>query len=61
MITPEQFTKIQQQMGLSDKKMAEFLGIKDRSTIHRYRTGKREIPGTVIKILELARRLAEDK
>ena len=52
-MTSEKFAQIQQQKGLSDKKMAKFLGLKSRVTVYRYRTGKLEIPEFIEVILTL--------
>ena len=53
-MTPEQFKQIRKSKGLSCQKMANLLGLKAGRTVARYESGEIEIPGTVIRILELS-------
>ncbi len=53
-MTPQQFKQIRKTKGLGCQKMAKFLGLKAGRTVERYESGQIEIPGTIIRILELS-------
>lgn len=52
-MTPEQFKQIRKNKGLSQHKMAEFLGLNYR-TVQRFEAGERDIPKYVVIILKLS-------
>jgi transcriptional regulator with XRE-family HTH domain len=56
-MTPQEFKQIRKTKGLSCQKMANLLGLKAGRTVERYESGEIEIPGTIIKGLELIEQL----
>jgi len=52
-MTPADFNRIRQTKGLSIAQIARILGIADRSTVHRWATGERNISGPASVVLEM--------
>jgi transcriptional regulator with XRE-family HTH domain len=53
---PADFNRIRQAKGLSIAQMARILRIADRSTVHRWATGERNISGPASILLEMLER-----
>lgn len=49
-MTPEEFAKLQARLGLTNRAMAERLGVDERS-VERYRQGTRQIRGPALVLL----------
>jgi len=56
-MTPDEFRAMRLKRGLSQKGMAKFLGLKSDRAVRYYESGKREISGPVIRVIELNRLL----
>lgn len=52
-MTPAEFNRIRQSKGLSIAQVARILRIGDRSTVHRWATGERNISGPASILLEM--------
>ena len=48
----EEFKKVREDLGLSQQKMAEFIGIKDGRSIRRYEKGDWPIPQKTVDLLK---------
>jgi transcriptional regulator with XRE-family HTH domain len=55
-MTPAEFNHIRQGKGLSIAQVARILRIADRSTVHRWATGERNISGPASILLEMLER-----
>lgn len=53
-MTPQEFKAIRIQMKLTQSQMAEWLKLSDGRVIRSWESGQYQIPGSVIKCLELA-------
>lgn len=50
-MTPQEFKNLRKNLGLSQRKMGEALGIKNYRTIQRYEAGELPIQGSVLMVL----------
>ena len=54
-MTPSELKSLRHALGLSAEGMARFLKVKSGRTVHRWESGERDIPGSVIVLLAAMR------
>ena len=58
-MSPEEFKRVRNRLGLSQYDMADLFGIGSARTVRRWEEGEKDIPGPVLLLLELCLELPE--
>jgi len=58
-MSPDEFKAARDSLGLSQKDLAEIFGISTDRTVRRWEEGERDIPGSVLVLMELCLNVPE--